>query len=87
MLPDGWPERLVKVDTPGTMGAIGWCLEPHGLAVSKLAAGREKDAAFVAALVRDGHVGSDLVRFRLDRTPSLHPTVRARAVSILDRLQ
>ena len=86
VLPDGWRDRLVKVDTPGTMGAVGWCLEPHDLAVSKLAAGREKDAAFVTALVRDGHVGVDLVRSRLDQVASLDPAVRARAAGVLDRL-
>ena len=86
VFPDGWRDRLVKVDTPGTMGAIGWCLEPHDLAVSKLAAGREKDTAFVAALVRDGHVGVDLVRSRLARVPSLNPAIRARATAMLDRL-
>ncbi len=86
VLPDGWRDRLVKVDTPATMGAVGWCLEPHDLAVSKLAAGRERDAAFVAALVRDGHVGIDLVRSRLDQVPPLHPAVRARAAAVLDRL-
>ena len=86
VLPEGWRQRLVKVDTPGTMGAVGWCLEPHDLAVSKLAAGREKDAAFVSALVRDGHVEIGLVRSRLDQVLSLHPAVRARAVATLDRL-
>ena len=86
VLPDGWRERLVKVDTPATMGAVGWCLEPHDLAVSKLAAGREKDAAFVTALVRDGHVDASVVRERLEQTPSLHPAIRKRAVATLDRI-
>ena len=35
-----------------TGGAIGWCLEPHDLALSKLAARREKDLAYVSALLR-----------------------------------
>ena len=51
-LPSGWENRLVRVCNENTGGAIGWCLEPHDLALSKLAAGREKDLAFVAALVR-----------------------------------
>jgi hypothetical protein len=51
-LPPGWESRLVKVCNENTNGAIGWCLEPHDLAFSKLAAGREKDLAYVAALVR-----------------------------------
>jgi hypothetical protein len=52
MLPAGWEDRLVKVCNENTAGAIGWCLDPHDLAFSKLAARREKDLAFVAALVR-----------------------------------
>lgn len=50
-LPEGWEERLVKVENENTGGAIGWCLDPHDLAYSKLAARREKDLAFVAALL------------------------------------
>lgn len=30
ILPVGWENRLIKVETPATMGAIGWVLEPHG---------------------------------------------------------
>ena len=51
-LPAGWEERLVKVENENTGGAIGWCLDPHDLAYSKLAARREKDLAFVANLLR-----------------------------------
>lgn len=51
-LPDGWEDRLVPVSNENTGGAIGWCLDPHDLAFSKLAARREKDLAFVAALLR-----------------------------------
>ena len=51
-LPSGWDERLVKVENENTGGAIGWCLDPHNLAYSKLAARREKDIAFVANLLR-----------------------------------
>src|SRR2546426_8016629 len=28
-LPNGWGERMIKVQTPGTDGKIGWCLECH----------------------------------------------------------
>lgn len=51
-LPKGWETRLVKVCNENTGGAIGWCLEPHDLAFSKLAARREKDLAFVHELLR-----------------------------------
>ena len=51
-LPKGWEERLVRLSNENTGGAVGWCLEPHDLAFSKLAARREKDLAFVATLLR-----------------------------------
>ncbi len=42
----------MKVSNDNTGGAVGWCLDPHDLAFSKLAARRAKDLAFVAALVQ-----------------------------------
>src|SRR5947209_3552270 len=50
-LPQGWDERLIRLSNENTGGAIGWCLEPHDLAFSKLAARREKDLTFVSALL------------------------------------
>ncbi len=49
-LPPGWKDRLVPINGPGTDGATAWCLDPHDIAYSKLAAGREKDMAFITAL-------------------------------------
>ena len=66
-LPPGWETRLVKLTNDNTGGAIGWCLEPHDLAFSKLAARREKDLAFVAALLR----------FKLARVPRLRSLIEA----------
>jgi hypothetical protein len=51
-LPHGWADRVVRVSNENTRGAIGWCLDPHDLAFSKLAARREKDLRFVAGLLR-----------------------------------
>jgi hypothetical protein len=51
-LPPSWEERLIKLTNANTDGAIGWCLEPHDLAYSKLAARRPKDLAFVKALLK-----------------------------------
>jgi len=50
-LPKGWEGRLIRLANENTGGAIGWCLEPHDLAFSKLAARREKDMTFVSALL------------------------------------
>jgi hypothetical protein len=54
LLPTGWQDRLVKIQNQNTDLKIGYCLEPHDLAASKLAAGREKDWHFVATLLQHG---------------------------------
>jgi hypothetical protein len=79
ILPLGWKERLVKIENENTMGARGWCLETHDLAVSKLAAEREKDLEFVQALVRLRLVALDTLRRRLAETPALAGAVRTMA--------
>ena len=84
-LPDGWRERLVRVENENTRGNIGWCLEPHDLAVSKLAAGREKDIPFVAALIRHGLVRVETVSARLVATAFPTAEVRALAAARLER--
>ncbi len=53
-LPDGWEQRLIPLCNENTGGAIGWCLEPHDLAFTKLAARREKDLRFVSVLLKHG---------------------------------
>ncbi len=68
-LPERWEERLVPVKNENTGGATGWCLETHDLAVSKLAAGREKDLDFVKGLVRNRLVDISVLRDRLRVTP------------------
>jgi hypothetical protein len=68
ILPKGWESRLVKVENVNTNGARGWCLEVHDLAVAKLAAGREKDAEFVEAMLNHGLVQIDVLRNRFADT-------------------
>ena len=48
--------------------AEGWCLEPHDLAVAKFVAGREKDMACNAALIRHGMVQESVLFARLAET-------------------
>ena len=52
VLPFNWKSRLVRVQNQNTNHIAGLCLSPVDLAVSKLAAGREKDLDFVRALFR-----------------------------------
>ncbi|MCK6570205.1 hypothetical protein L6V77_03745 [Myxococcota bacterium] len=56
ILPAGWQQRVIRVSTPATGGAVGFCIETHDLAISKYAAGRPKDRAFNRALVVHGLV-------------------------------
>ena len=51
-LPDGWEQRLVEFQVNDPSGTIGLCLEKHDLTFSKLAAGREKDIAFICELLK-----------------------------------
>ena len=84
-LPEGWRDRLVPIRNETTRGATGWCLEVHDLAVSKLVAGREKDIAFIAALLRHKLAAPELVRERLAQT-SLPESSRIAASDRLHRL-
>ena len=52
VLPKNWRSRLVRVQSENTRGYAGLCLSPADLAISKLAAGREKDLVFVTAVLR-----------------------------------
>jgi hypothetical protein len=69
VLPEGWEDRLVPIQTENTGGGIGLCLEVHDLAVSKLVAGREKDLEFVKKLLRGRFARSETVCARLTATP------------------
>jgi hypothetical protein len=59
ILPTGWQSRLVRIQNPNTDLKVGYCLDLHDLAISKLAAGREKDWPFVAEMIRHGFVEVD----------------------------
>lgn len=58
-LPRHWRDRAVVVCNENTGGTTGLCLSPADLAVSKLLAGREKDDAFVRALLAHRVVSRD----------------------------
>jgi len=85
-LPQGWQDRLVKVQSPNTDLKIGWCLEPHDLAASKLAAAREKDRAFISALLRHGMVEKAEVEDRIQAMP-VPDADKHRMTMLLDRIE
>jgi len=68
-LPQGWESRLVKIQNPNTYDAIAYCLEPHDLAASKLAAHREKDLSFVATMLSHKIVDPAILADRIDLLP------------------
>ena len=82
ILPRNWQLRTVPVRT-NTRGNVGWCLEAHDLAASKLAAFREKDRDFVRALLAEKLITP---RKLISRLRSLAPNVdRERLVRWVDR--
>lgn len=56
VLPDDWRTRLIPIKNANTAERTGYCLDPYDLCVAKLAANRDKDRAFVKALIEDGKI-------------------------------
>lgn len=69
ILPEGWMDRLIRVENENTGGAIGWCLEAHDLAAAKLVAGRDQDRKFVQVLLREQLVSADQLAERIATLP------------------
>ena len=82
-LPAGREQRLVRIVSPNTEGAIGLCLDVHDLVLSKYAAGREKDLGFNRAIVGHGIVG----KRKLAGLVATMPVDDARKRLILDRIK
>ena len=75
ILPAGWRGRWIRVETEG---AVGWCLSPVDLAISKLAAGRSKDLEFERGMLEAGFLGAAQVeRATLELAPTTARSVRA----------
>lgn len=84
VLPTGWQDRLVRFEHVDAGGAVAWCLERHDLALAKLAAQREKDTTFVAALVAAGVLDLAILLERLETLP-VSGILRRRIRAFLDR--
>jgi hypothetical protein len=69
VLPSAWQTRVVKIQNENTDLKIGYCLEPHDLAASKLAAGRDKDWSFVSAMLEHALVDPVILCQRIDTLP------------------
>jgi hypothetical protein len=85
VLPDGWRERLVKIQNANTAPPsgkpqyTGWCLDKEDVCVAKLCAMREKDVNFVAALLEAGLVQAQVIANRLATLPKQHQPASERA--------
>lgn len=88
-LPEGWRDRLVKVQNANTAAPsgdpqfTGWCLDKEDLCVAKLCALREKDQNFVAALLRAGLIDERIIRARLQSVEARHHESARRATAWL----
>ncbi|MFI5719680.1 DUF6036 family nucleotidyltransferase [Nocardia sp. NPDC051750] len=86
-LPDGWRDRLVKVQNANTAAPsgdprfTGWCLDKEDLCVAKLCAFREKDQNFVLALLDAGLVEADVIAQRLPEVPDRYKPGAERALA------
>lgn len=69
MLPAGWERRAIKVQNANTREFIGWWIEAHDLAASKLVAFREKDRDFVRVLLAEKLVKPAKLRTRMRQLP------------------
>jgi hypothetical protein len=89
MLPEGWRDRLVKVQNANTSGSAGglqftgWCLDKEDLCVAKLCALREKDQNFVSELLRADLVDSGVIAARLATVPERYRLSAERAAEWL----
>jgi hypothetical protein len=79
VLPHRWQDRTYKLQNANTRDFIGWCLEGHDLAASKLAAFRDKDRDFVRVLLVEGLIDADVLLERVELM-DLPPELRERMV-------
>ncbi|MHB1592812.1 MAG: DUF6036 family nucleotidyltransferase [Streptosporangiaceae bacterium] len=88
-LPEGWRDRLVRVQNANTAGPgggpqfTGWCLDKEDLCVAKLCALREKDQNFVSELLNAGLVDSGVIAARLSTVPERYRPGAERAAGWL----
>jgi len=84
-LPEGWQERLVRFESPGTHGVVAWCLELHDLWIAKAIAGRDKDREFCESLLNGQAVDPNQLQARLDHVRELDPVVREAVAARISR--
>lgn len=79
--PDGWTERWIRFEKSGV---TAWCAELHDITVSKLAAGRPRDVAYIQDLLRHKLLNENRLHERINLLP--RKSDRARLSTAFDRL-
>lgn len=91
-VPEGWRDRLVKVQNANTASAggetvfTGWCLDKEDLCVAKLCAFRDKDRDFVRSLIDAGLVDRRVIAERLPAVPERYRSAADNAAHWLGSL-
>jgi hypothetical protein len=83
ILPAGWQQRVIRVESPATGGAVGWCIDTHDLAIAKYVASRGKDRLFLGDLRASGLVSAEVLLARAARLAE--PEVSARVSAAIRR--
>lgn len=69
LLPAGWRNRMVRLQSQNTDGKVGYCLDVTDLFLAKCAANREKDRDFNLVLLKHGLVDLEKARSRIAVMP------------------
>ena len=87
VLPKSWDRRAIRLQNRNTRENIGWCIEAHDLAASKLVAYRDKDRDFVRELLAHTLVKPWKLRLRIGQLPTdpVDPSRSERLTLWLDR--
>lgn len=91
-LPDGWRDRLVRVENANTAAPsgqpvfTGWCLDKEDLCVAKICAFREKDREFVRDLIVAGLVDPAVISERLNLVPERYTASAVNARSWIEAI-
>lgn len=85
ILPDGWRDRLVRLQSQNTDGKVGYCIEATDLFMAKCVANRDKDRDFNLALLVHGIVNAAVALSRIDDLP-LEADVKVRVEHLIGKL-
>lgn len=80
-LPDGWEDRLQRVEHPE--GVVGFYLEANDCAVAKLARNQQRDKQWVREGIAAGIIDPGVVEHRMKTAPFLDQAEHAKAVKSL----